>query len=205
MKTKIFRIQGKFMMGNSLKPFTKELKATNEEEIKERIYSEFGSKHHIKRNKIKIEDIAEISADEVQDPLVIGSVSMWDLLSAFHRVQLALGERGPHRVVFEDRPLDDPEVVKARGAAMGAPPIAPIRFLIVVMPFPERETASGTNPFPLSSILNSRMSSFQLISRTAFEASECLTKLCSASLTTRNRFLRCSEVMGACGQSSGKE
>ena len=64
MKTKIFRIQGKFMMGNALKPFTKELKATNEEEIRERIYSEFGSKHHIKRNKIKIEDITEISADE---------------------------------------------------------------------------------------------------------------------------------------------
>jgi len=55
MKTKIFRIQGKFETGNSLKPFTRELKATNEEEIKERIYSEFGSKHHIKRSKIKIE------------------------------------------------------------------------------------------------------------------------------------------------------
>ncbi|HOI72351.1 MAG TPA: 50S ribosomal protein L18Ae [Methanobacterium sp.] len=70
MKTKIFRIQGKFMMGNALKPFTRELKATNEEEIKERIYSEFGSKHHIKRNKIKIEDITEISADEVIDPVI---------------------------------------------------------------------------------------------------------------------------------------
>jgi len=70
MKTKIFRIQGKFMMGNALKPFTKELKATNEEEIRERIYSEFGSKHHIKRNKIKIEDITEISADEVLDPVI---------------------------------------------------------------------------------------------------------------------------------------
>ena len=58
------------MMGNALKPFTKELKATNEEEIRERIYSEFGSKHHIKRNKIKIEDITEISADEVLDPVV---------------------------------------------------------------------------------------------------------------------------------------
>ena len=70
MKTKIFRIQGKFMMGNALKPFTKELKAQIEEEIRERIYSEFGSKHHIKRNKIKIEDITEISADEVLDPVV---------------------------------------------------------------------------------------------------------------------------------------
>lgn len=70
MKTKIFRIQGKFMRGNSLKPFTRELKATNEDEIKEKIYSEFGSKHHIKRNKIKIEDIKEISEDEVLDPVI---------------------------------------------------------------------------------------------------------------------------------------
>jgi large subunit ribosomal protein LX len=70
MKTKIFRIQGKFMMGDSLKPFTRELKATNEKEIKEKIYSEFGSKHHIKRNKVKIENITEISEDEVLDPIV---------------------------------------------------------------------------------------------------------------------------------------
>ena len=70
MKTKIFKIQGKFMMGNSLKPFTRELKAINEEEIAERIYSEFGSKHHIKRNKIKIEEITEISEEDVQDPVI---------------------------------------------------------------------------------------------------------------------------------------
>ncbi len=70
MKTKIFRIQGKFMMGDTLKPFTKELKAVNEDDIKNKIYSEFGSKHHIRRNKIKIEEIVEITPDEVQDPLI---------------------------------------------------------------------------------------------------------------------------------------
>ena len=70
MKTKIFRIQGKFMMGKSFEPFTKELKAISEEDIKEKIYSEFGSKHRIKRNKIIIEDIKEISEDEVQDPII---------------------------------------------------------------------------------------------------------------------------------------
>jgi large subunit ribosomal protein LX len=70
MKTKIFRIQGKFMMGNKYKPFTKELKAINEEDIQEKIYSDFGSRHGIKRNKIIIEDIKEISKDEVQDPIV---------------------------------------------------------------------------------------------------------------------------------------
>lgn len=70
MKTKIFKIQGKFMMGNSLKPFTKELKAINEEDIYEKIYSDFGSKHGIKRNKIIIEEIKEIKEDEVKDPVV---------------------------------------------------------------------------------------------------------------------------------------
>ncbi len=70
MKTKIFRIQGRFMMGNNLKPFTKELKAINEEDIKEKIYSEFGSKHHIRRSKIIIEKIDEITPEEVQDPLI---------------------------------------------------------------------------------------------------------------------------------------
>ena len=70
MRTKIFRIQGKFMMGNAFQPFTKELKAISEKDIQEKIYSEFGSKHGINRNKIVIEDIKEISKDEVQDPMI---------------------------------------------------------------------------------------------------------------------------------------
>ncbi|CDG65575.1 MAG: large subunit ribosomal protein [Methanobacterium sp.] len=75
MKTKIFRVQGKFIMGDSFKTFTKELKATSEDDIKEKIYSEFGSKHHIGRNQIKIQKIEEISAEEVQDPLIKALVS----------------------------------------------------------------------------------------------------------------------------------
>ncbi|MGZ4857130.1 MAG: 50S ribosomal protein L18Ae [Methanobacteriaceae archaeon] len=70
MKTKVFRIQGKFIMGDRSKPFTMELKAISEDDIKEKIYSEFGSKHHISRNQIHIEKIQEISSQEVQDPLI---------------------------------------------------------------------------------------------------------------------------------------
>ncbi|EKQ52482.1 MAG: ribosomal protein L20A (L18A) [Methanobacterium sp. Maddingley MBC34] len=70
MKTKIFRVQGKFIMGDRFKPFTKELKATGENDIKEKIYSEFGSKHHIVRNQIHILKIEEISAEEVQDTII---------------------------------------------------------------------------------------------------------------------------------------
>ncbi|SCG86270.1 50S ribosomal protein L18Ae [Methanobacterium congolense] len=70
MKTKIFRIQGKFMMGNDLKPFTRELKSISEDDIREKIYSEFGSKHRINRKKIFIDEIAEITAEEAIDPLI---------------------------------------------------------------------------------------------------------------------------------------
>ena len=70
MKTKIYRIKGRFVMGDETQIFTKELKSISEENIYEKIYSEFGSKHGITRNQISIEDIKEISADEVVDPLV---------------------------------------------------------------------------------------------------------------------------------------
>jgi len=70
MKTKIYRIEGRFTMGDQTQVFTKELKSINEENIYEKIYSEFGSKHGINRNQIDIEEIKEISADEVTDPLV---------------------------------------------------------------------------------------------------------------------------------------
>lgn len=71
MKTKIYRIQGRFTMGDQTKVFTKELKSMSEKKyLWKKIYSEFGSKHGINRNQIDIEEIKEISADEVNDPLV---------------------------------------------------------------------------------------------------------------------------------------
>ena len=39
MKTKIFKVQGKFLMGRGLKHFTKELKAVSEDDVREKIYS----------------------------------------------------------------------------------------------------------------------------------------------------------------------
>ena len=57
-------------MGQGLKHFTKELKAVSEDDIREKIYSEFGSKHRIGRNKIFIDDIKEISEDEARDPII---------------------------------------------------------------------------------------------------------------------------------------
>ena len=69
MQTKIYRIKGKFVLGEEVQKFTKEIKAFKEEDIYEKIYSIFGSKHSLNRKQVKI-DITEISADEVVDPVL---------------------------------------------------------------------------------------------------------------------------------------
>ena len=70
MITKNFRVKGSFVMGSETQVFTKELRAVKEEDIYEKLYSIFGSKHRIKRNQINIDSIEEISDDEVLDPVV---------------------------------------------------------------------------------------------------------------------------------------
>ena len=45
--------------------------------------------------------------DEDEVPLMLGNVSVWDLLTAFHGIEIALGQRMPHQIVIEDRPLED--------------------------------------------------------------------------------------------------
>ncbi len=70
---KAFKITGTFKMGrNKDQPFTKEVLATNKNQAKEKIYSDLGSKHKIKRNFIDIAKVQEISADEIESPLIKG-------------------------------------------------------------------------------------------------------------------------------------
>jgi hypothetical protein len=57
--------------------------------------------------------------DEPAVPIELGNVSMWDLVTAFQKVQLALNMRQPHRVLFEDRPIEDfVEAIEARLAKL---------------------------------------------------------------------------------------
>lgn len=44
---------------------------------------------------------------ETEGAIQLGNVSVWDLFTAFHKIQLALGAREPHRVVMQDRPIED--------------------------------------------------------------------------------------------------
>src|SRR5262245_55228772 len=57
-----------------------------------------------------------LGEEELETPLELGNVSVWDLLTAFHRIQLAIGARGPYQVVYQERPLEDYMVaIRTRG------------------------------------------------------------------------------------------
>jgi large subunit ribosomal protein LX len=76
---KAFRVKGKFIMGKSImsknwQRFTKEVASLNKEEAKERVYSDLGSKHRVKRRSIKVEEIEEIAEDEITNSMVKHSV-----------------------------------------------------------------------------------------------------------------------------------
>ena len=76
---KAFRVKGKFIMGKSImsknwQRFSKEVASLNKEEAKERVYSDLGSKHRVKRRSIKVEEIEEIAEDEITNSRVKYSV-----------------------------------------------------------------------------------------------------------------------------------
>lgn len=66
---KAFKVKGTFQMGDRWQQFTKEVVGSDEEAVKEQVYSRLGSKHRVKRAKIHISDVKEISLEEVSDPI----------------------------------------------------------------------------------------------------------------------------------------
>ncbi|NIP67482.1 50S ribosomal protein L18a [Candidatus Bathyarchaeota archaeon] len=70
MRVKVFRVTGRISKPNLQTSFHKEVRAVKPEEVVERIYKELGSKHRAKRHHIKIDDIEEINAEEIEDPTI---------------------------------------------------------------------------------------------------------------------------------------
>lgn len=66
---KAFRVTGKFYMGDHWQNFTKDVTGEDDAAVKEKVYSRLGSKHRVKRAKIKISDVTEIPLEEVTDPI----------------------------------------------------------------------------------------------------------------------------------------
>jgi large subunit ribosomal protein LX len=67
---KVFRVKGTFLMGKRWQDFTKDVVGDDENVAKEQIFSRLGSKHRVKRAKIQINEIKEISQKEVSDPVI---------------------------------------------------------------------------------------------------------------------------------------
>lgn len=67
----VYRIRGWFKQGLYRQKFTRELLALSKEHALERVYSELGSRHKLKRNLIHIEEVVEIKPEEVTDPRVL--------------------------------------------------------------------------------------------------------------------------------------
>lgn len=74
-EVKIFKIKGRMLLSHDRLPewrdFTLYVRALKKEHALERVYSELGSRHKLKRYHIKIEEVREVSLDEVEDLNII--------------------------------------------------------------------------------------------------------------------------------------
>jgi large subunit ribosomal protein LX len=70
ISVKIFRILGSFKQRREVTSFSKEICALTEEQAKEKLFSEFGSRNRLKRGQIRISSIDEISPKEITDPII---------------------------------------------------------------------------------------------------------------------------------------
>ena len=63
MTEQTFEVQGEYHERDAWKPFTKIVSAANEKGAEERIFNIIGSKHHLKRNYIRINGITLASGE----------------------------------------------------------------------------------------------------------------------------------------------
>lgn len=67
MSSKVWRATGEYRKKRRIFTFSKEMIALKEDHVRERLYSEIGSRHRVKRKDIEIQTIVEIEPEEVVD------------------------------------------------------------------------------------------------------------------------------------------
>ena len=67
---KAYKVTGQIAKPNLATPFVKEILADKSEHAVEKVYSEIGSKHRVKRCHIKISEVQEIPADQIENPIL---------------------------------------------------------------------------------------------------------------------------------------
>lgn len=72
---KAFKVTGAINKPRLETPFVKEVIADKSEHAVEKVYAELGSRHRVKRYQIKIIDVHEISAEDIENPILKKIVS----------------------------------------------------------------------------------------------------------------------------------
>jgi large subunit ribosomal protein LX len=67
---KVFKVTGKINKPNLKTDFSKEIIAEKAEHAVEKVYTELGSKHRVKRYHIKIASVEEVSPEKIENPLL---------------------------------------------------------------------------------------------------------------------------------------
>ncbi|MCL2643396.1 MAG: 50S ribosomal protein L18Ae [Candidatus Bathyarchaeota archaeon] len=67
---KVFRVTGEINKPNLSTSFAKEILAEKSAHAIEKVYTELGSKHRVKRYHIKIESTIEVPTDEIEDEIL---------------------------------------------------------------------------------------------------------------------------------------
>jgi len=67
---KAFRISGRFRMGRTWQPFSKELAANDDAAAREKLLSILGSQHGVPRKYVTISGVEEVPKDQVADHAV---------------------------------------------------------------------------------------------------------------------------------------
>jgi len=67
---KVFRVTGEICKPNLKTSFKKEVAAVKPEHAVEKVYTELGSKHRVKRFHIKIVSVEEVSPQEIKNPIL---------------------------------------------------------------------------------------------------------------------------------------
>ena len=74
-EVKVYKITGRFMLSHDNMPewrkFVTYVRALKKEDALEKVYSDYGSHHKLKRYHIKVESVEEVTIDEVEDRYVV--------------------------------------------------------------------------------------------------------------------------------------
>ena len=67
---KAYLITGSYDDPRKKQPFSIEMAAENEDAVREKVYSTIGSRHKMERRQIHIDEVKELSAEEVTNHVV---------------------------------------------------------------------------------------------------------------------------------------